>query len=139
MGWPSGSGSLVTGDLYYFAKGAAVFTALAIVAAGAYAACHGWQWWRHRQHRPPRHPAVAAILAAGLLALEMLRIATACGPGCQPLLVPGVGPFPRRAGVALALCLWIWLEVAGIMGIYDTRLLPYLLHRVGQGWAVRGG
>jgi hypothetical protein len=27
------------------------------------------------------------------------------------------------------------VAIAGILGMYDGRILPYLLHRVGQTWA----
>jgi hypothetical protein len=43
----------------------------------------------------------------------------------------------REPAWPYALCLWLWMEIGGIWGLYDSRVLPYLLHRVGQNWVPR--
>jgi hypothetical protein len=128
---------LATGDLECFGKGAAVFLGLGGLATVAYAACRSSGWLVRRRHWPPRRPVVAALLVAGLVALEMLRIATRSWPNFTPPWYKPVSHFLSAEAWPYAICLWIWLEVACLLGVYDSRVLPHLLHRIGQDWAPR--
>jgi hypothetical protein len=128
---------LVTGDFHFFMKGALVFGVLVGIASGSYVGCESWQQWRHWKRRPPRHPAAAALLIAGLAALELLRITTHCTTGVQPFWEHALGHYMREPGWPYALCLWLWVEIGGIWGLYESRVLPYLLHRVGHNWVPR--
>jgi hypothetical protein len=124
---------LAGGDLQQFAKGAAVFAGLAALTAAAYVACHSVTWIRRSRHWPPRRPATAALIVAGLVALAMLRIATRSWPG--PPWQRSLAHFFGQSGWPQAICLWLWMAVAYLLARYDTEVLPYLLHRMGQDWA----
>ncbi len=126
---------LVTGDVQQFTKGAGVFLGLVALAGGAYSACLSVNWVRRSRRWPPRRPAAAALITAGLVALEMLRIATRSWPGFAPPWYRPVAHFLSEPGWPYAICLWLWLEVACLLAVYDTEVLPYLLHRIGRGWA----
>jgi hypothetical protein len=129
------TGGVATGDLQQFAKGIAVFGGLVAVAGAAYAACLSVNWVRRSRRWPPRRPAAAALISAGLVALEILRITTRSWPGFDPPWDRLVAHFLSEPGWPYAICIWLWLEVACLLAVYDTEVLPYLLHRIGQGWA----
>jgi hypothetical protein len=132
---PEGSSNLATRDAECFAKGAIVFALLGGIAVAAYSACRSPRWPVRARHWPPRRPATAALIVAGLVALELLRIATRSWPGFTPPWHQLMTHFLSEDAWPYAICLWLWLEVACLLGVYDSRVLPHLLHRIGQNWA----
>ena len=134
---PEWSSNLVTRDAECFAKGALVFIVLGGVAVGTYAACRSPRWLGISRRWPPRRPVAAALIVAGLVALELLRIATRGWPAFAPPWQQPMTHYLSEGTWPYAICLWLWLEVACLLGVYDSRVLPHLLHRIGQSWAPR--
>lgn len=135
-GFPSKHVS-ASSDLQHFTKGATVFFALAALAAAAYAACPAVHGAFDSRRCPPRRPATAALIVSGLAALEMLRIATRVWPDVAPPWYEPTACYLTESGWPYAIGLWLWLDVACLLAIYDTEVLPYLLHRMGHDWAPR--
>jgi len=123
-------GGLTTGDLSLFAKGAGTCGVLGVVAAVT--------WWGalslRRWHWSPRQVVAISMLVSGLLALELLRIATHPLPDVQAFWEPGMAVFLAEPGWSYALSVWLWLATGHFLALYDIIIIPHLLRRHGQTW-----
>lgn len=126
----SDSGGLTTGDLGLFLKGAGTCGVLGVVAAMTWWATVTWR----QLHWPPRRVVAVSMLIAGLLALELLRVAARPFPGFRAFWDPRLGEFLAEPGWPFALAAWIWLAVGHFLAVYDMILIPHLLRRAGQTW-----
>lgn len=122
-------------DLPLFFKGAGTCLCLSaatflLIALARLPSAH------HSKHRwPLRWAATSVVLAAGLLGLEMLRIALRLEPEVRLRWLRALQAVMVEPGWPQAITVWLWLNTAYLLARYEARLIPYLLRRIGQPWA----
>lgn len=126
----SGDSIIATGDLGLFAKGAFVSSAMLafshLVFRLAQVPMMTGKW-------SLRWGTTLAIVLIGIVMLELLRDLAGVFPS---LRMPWHWLFARlrEPGWPKAICVWIWLDIALLLAMYEDRLIPYLLHRTGHQW-----
>jgi hypothetical protein len=112
-------------------KGAAVFGGLLVLMSAIYVLAPfpylflGYSGWPHR-----RAMALVMVITGGI-GLVFLQAAVGAPPA---VVFPWFGTLTRLFDTpvwALAIAVWLWLNLAHLLGTYDSVILPPLLRRIG--------
>jgi hypothetical protein len=128
----TGETILSTGDPFLFVKGAFVSS---LLLAASYLAIRVLPVLPGMRRWSLRWTTTLAILIVGIGALELLREVTGVFPQVRMPWQPLTARILREAGWPKSICIWIWLDIAILLAMYEDRLIPYLLHRTGHQWA----
>lgn len=123
---------LGTSDFYLFAKGSLV---AAVLSAGSYLVFRTLQVPSMMGRWSFRWTSTLAIIIVGVCVLELLRNVIGTYPGVRMPWSSIIARITREPGWPKAICVWLWLNMALLLAMYDDRLIPYLLHRTGHQWA----
>ena len=128
----AGETILSTGDPFLFVKGAFVSS---LLLAASYLTTRVLSVIPVVGRWSLRWTTTLSILIIGVGVLELLRELTGVFPGVRMPWQPLVTRILREPGWPKSICIWIWLNTAIFLAMYDDRLIPYLLHRTGHQWA----